>query len=81
MICGSAVIHQQSSRRIAKGKGPLFDTSIPNVMDDPYDLVLCLFVLVIAAVMLVAGELYLVNRPDPSAVNTASPRVIGLSIK
>ena len=50
-------------------------------MDDPYDLVLCLFVLVIAAVMLVAGELYLVNRPDPSAVNTASPKVIGSSIE
>jgi hypothetical protein len=35
---------------------------ISNVMDHPYDLVLCLFVLVIAAVMLVAGELYLANR-------------------
>ena len=75
------VIDQQPSRRIAKGKGPLFDTSIPNVMDDPYDLVLCLFVLVIAAVMLVAGELYLANRPDPPAVNTVRPRVIGSSVK
>ena len=50
-------------------------------MDDPYDLVLCLFVLVIAAVMLVAIELYLVTWPDPPAVNTARPGVIGSSIK
>ena len=50
-------------------------------MDDPYDLVLCLFVLVIAAVMLVAGELYLASRPDPPAVNTVRPRAIGSSIK
>ena len=34
-------------------------------MDDPYDLVLGMFALAIAAVMLVAGELYLVMRPDP----------------
>ena len=31
-------------------------------MDDPYDLVLGMFALAIAAVMLVAGELYLVMR-------------------
>jgi hypothetical protein len=49
-------------------------------MDDPYDLVLCLFVLVIAAVMLVAGELYLVNRPDPT-VDTVRLRVTGSSVK
>ena len=35
-------------------------------MDDPYDLVLGMFALAIAAVMLVAGELYLVMRPDPT---------------
>ncbi len=34
-------------------------------MDDPYDLVVGMFALAIAAVMLVAGELYLVMRPDP----------------
>jgi hypothetical protein len=35
-------------------------------MDDPYDLVLAMFGVAVAAVMLVAGELYLVTmRPDP----------------
>jgi hypothetical protein len=37
--------------------------------DDPYDLVLALFGIVIAAVMLVAGELWLVTRPDPTGMN------------
>ena len=39
-------------------------------MDDPYDLVLGMFALAIAAVMLVAGELYLVMRPDPPQTYT-----------
>jgi hypothetical protein len=34
-------------------------------MDDLHDLVLAMFAIVIAAIMLVAGELYLVARPDP----------------
>jgi hypothetical protein len=34
-------------------------------MDDPYDLVLSMFALAVTAVMLVAGELYLVTRPEP----------------
>ena len=33
-------------------------------MDDPYDLVLGMFALAVTAVMLVAGELYLVTRPE-----------------
>lgn len=53
---------------------PAFQRRRSNVMDDPYDLALCLFVLVIAAVMLVAVELYLVTWPDPPAVNTNTAR-------
>jgi hypothetical protein len=35
-------------------------------MDDPYDdLILAMFALAVIAVMLVAGELYLVTRPEP----------------
>jgi hypothetical protein len=37
-------------------------------MDDPNDLVLSMFALAIAAVMLVAGELYLVARTDLQTV-------------
>ena len=44
-------------------------------MDDPYDLVLA-----IAAVMLVAGELYLVMRPDPPQTYTPPPSVVTSSI-
>jgi len=33
-------------------------------MDDPDDLVLGMFALAVTAVMLVAGELYLVTRPE-----------------
>lgn len=51
-----------------------------NTMDDPYDLALSMFALAIAAVMLVAGELYLVTRPDPQTV-TPPPPVLTSSIK
>jgi len=35
-------------------------------MDDPYDdLILAMFALAVIAVMLVAGELYLMTRPEP----------------
>jgi hypothetical protein len=35
-------------------------------MDDPYyDLILAMSALAVTAVMLVAGELYLVTRPEP----------------
>jgi len=39
---------------------------IRNAMDDPYDLILSMFALAVTAVMLVAGALYLVTRPEPS---------------
>jgi hypothetical protein len=48
-------------------------------VEDPYDLVLAIFGMVVAAVMLIAGELYLVTQPDspkthlrPSAVVTSA---------
>jgi hypothetical protein len=51
-------------------------------MNDQHDLVLCLFALVIAAVMLVAGELYFVTQPDPTGrTTTALPSVIRSSFK
>jgi hypothetical protein len=48
-------------------------------MDDVHDLVLAMFTLVIAAVMLVAGELYLVSRLNPEATTPGS--VVISSIK
>jgi len=45
-------------------------------MDDPDDLVLSMFALAIAAVMLVAGELYLVTRPDSPRNVAPSPSVM-----
>ena len=42
-------------------------------MDDPYDLVPGMFALAMAAVMLVASELYLVMRPDPPETYTPPP--------
>jgi hypothetical protein len=47
-------------------------------MDDPYDLVLGMFALAVTAVMLVAGELYLLTRPEqptyapPDSIVTSS---------
>ena len=49
-------------------------------MDDSYDLVLGMFALAIAAVMLVAGELYLVMRPDPPKTYAPPPSVLTSSI-
>ena len=51
------------------------------MMDDPHDLVLGMFVLAIAAVLLVAGELYLVMRPDPPQTYTPPPSVEMSSLK
>ena len=50
-------------------------------MDDPYDLVLAMFGLAIAAVMLVAGELYLVTRPDAPEIYTQPPSVVTSSME
>jgi hypothetical protein len=47
-------------------------------MDDPYDLILGMFALAVTAVMLVAGDLYLVTRPaqpetsPPASIVTSS---------
>jgi hypothetical protein len=50
-------------------------------MDDHSDLVLAMFGVAVAAVMLVAGELYLVTRPDPSEVYSKPPPVVTSSIE
>jgi hypothetical protein len=49
-------------------------------MDDPYDLVLGMFAVAITAVMLIAGELYLVRAPDPPQTYTPPPSVVTSSI-
>jgi hypothetical protein len=50
-------------------------------MDDFHDLVLAMFGVAVAAVMLVAGELYLVTRPDTPAINPEPPAVVTSSIE
>ena len=45
-------------------------------MDDPYHLVLAMFGVAVAAVMLVAGELYLITRPDLPETHPQPPAVI-----
>jgi hypothetical protein len=49
-------------------------------MDDPDDLVLGMFAVAIAAVMLVAGDFYLVMRPDPPETYTPPPSVVTSSL-
>jgi hypothetical protein len=49
-------------------------------MEEPYDLVLAMFAVAVAAVMLVAGELYLVTRPDPQETYAPAPPVVTSSI-
>jgi uncharacterized membrane protein len=48
-------------------------------MDDPNDLVLAMLGLVIAAIMLVAGALYLINAPDPIPTHRAAPPAVQAS--
>jgi hypothetical protein len=48
-------------------------------MDDPYDLVLAMFGAAVAAVLLLAGELYLVTRPDPPKTHSQPPAIITFS--
>jgi hypothetical protein len=45
-------------------------STISDAMDDPDELILSMFALVVTAVMLVAGELYLVTRPDQPETHT-----------
>jgi hypothetical protein len=46
-----------------------------DAMDDPNDLVLGMFAMAVTAVMLVAGELYLVTRPDRPETVTPSASI------
>jgi hypothetical protein len=51
-------------------------------MDDPYyDLILAMFALAVTAVMLVAGELYLVTRPEPSETLKTPASIVTSSIR
>jgi len=73
---------QLALARIAKGDGYLRGRpKISKAMDDHSDLVLAMFGVAVAAVMLVAGELYLVTRPDPSEVYSKPPPVVTSSIE
>jgi hypothetical protein len=42
-------------------------------MDDPNDLILAMLALAITAVMLVAGLLYLIAKPEPTQTHPAQP--------
>jgi hypothetical protein len=48
-------------------------------MDDPNDLILAMFALAAAAVLLVAGALYLITRPEPTQTHPAPPAAIVVS--
>jgi len=50
-------------------------------MDDPYDLVLGMFALAVTAVMLVAGELYLVTRPKQPETYAPPASIVTSSIQ
>jgi hypothetical protein len=52
-----------------------------NAMDDPYDLVLGMFALAVTAVMLVAGELYLVTKPEQPEHHTPPASIVTSSIR
>jgi hypothetical protein len=55
---------------------------IQIAMDDPYyDLILAMFALAVTAVMLVAGELYLVTRPEPPVILTPPASIVTSSIR
>jgi hypothetical protein len=50
-------------------------------MDDPNDLVLGMFALAVTAVMLVAGELYLMTRPDQSKTLMPPAPIVTSSVR
>jgi hypothetical protein len=55
---------------------------IQIAMDDPYyDLILAMLALAVTAVMLVAGELYLVTRPEPPETLTPLASIVTSSIR
>ena len=55
--------------------------NISNTMDNPNDLILGMFALAVTAVMLVAGELYLVTRPHRPETVTPSASIVISSIR
>jgi hypothetical protein len=59
---------------MAKGDGCVLN--VLDAMDDPYDLVLGMFALAVTAIMLVAGELYLVTRPEQSENRTPPASIV-----
>jgi len=68
---------QLALARIAKGDGSILcEPRILNAMDDLHDLVLAMLGVAVAAVMLVAGELYLVTRPNPPEIYSEPPAVV-----
>ena len=67
----TASARADSQRRLL----PTLDVRSSITMDDPYDLVLAMFAVAMAAIMLVAGELYFVTRPDPAEIFTSPPIV------
>ena len=48
-------------------------------MDDPNDLILAMFALAITAVLLVAGALYLITRPEPVLPHPVPPATMVMS--
>jgi hypothetical protein len=50
-------------------------------MDDPYDLILGTFALAVTAVMVVAGELYLVTRPAQPETYSPPASIVTSSIQ
>jgi hypothetical protein len=75
----AAAVHRSRRPPSRASKGDGYPRNDPHrfriQMDGPYDLVLSMFALAIAAVMLVAGELHLVTRSDPQTV-TPPPSVL-----
>ena len=81
---GGAVARRSQPRlsRIAKGDGCLHNLpKLSNAMDDLSDLVTGMLGVAIAAIMLVAGELYLVTRPDPPDTYSEPPSIVTSSIE
>jgi len=83
-----AVIARRSQRRLSRiakvaMAAVLNDQSgdFRVAMDDPYDLILGMFALAVTAVMLVAGELYLVTRPAQPETYSPPASIVTSSIR
>jgi hypothetical protein len=56
------------------------DLRVPaKQMDDPNDLILAMLALAVTAVMLVAGALYLITRPEPTQPHPVPPATMVMS--